>query len=142
MDPFFNDAFNISLQNTIVDGGFAIKNLKMLGMSKAQVKNVKSEFTDFGMDLELDLHFPKLFTTGFYKTNLFLAAIKLLSKGQFNVTMFNVNNKWTMKGKLINVAGKQFLDIYDTDIRMDIGDMDFSVSGVFENQALSKLEII
>lgn len=138
IDPYFQDNIKINLQNAFVDGGFSIRNIKMTGMSNALVKNVKSQINDYGMKLELDLFFPKLVSTGFYKTNMLLTAVKVLSKGQFNVTMFNVNNKWTMKGKLVNIDGEQFLNIYDTDIEMDIGDAKFAVTGVFENQALSK----
>jgi Haemolymph juvenile hormone binding protein (JHBP) len=138
IDPYFWDSFTGNLRNNFVQGGFKIKNLKMYGMSQAEVRNVESQISDFGMNLELDLFFTKLETSAFYKSNVILSAIKILSKGQFNVTMHNVTNKWTMKGKLVNVEGEQFLEIYDSDIDMTIGDLEFSVSGLFENPTLSK----
>ena len=138
MDPFFHENFNGFLKNTLIDGKFAVKNVKTLGMTNALVKNVKSQFNGFGMKLELDLFFPKLSSTGLYKTNFLLSNVKILSKGQFNVTLFNVNNKWSLKGKLVNIDGEQFMEIYDTDIEMDVGDAKVEFSGVFENQILSK----
>ena len=41
MDPFFHENFNGFLKNTLIDGKFAIKNVKTLGMTNALVKNVK-----------------------------------------------------------------------------------------------------
>lgn len=138
MDPFFHENFNGYLKNSLIDGKFTVKNVETLGMTNALVKNVKSQLNGFGMKLELDLFFPKLSSTGFYKTNFLLSGVKVLSKGQFNVTLFNVNNKWSMKGKLVNINGDQFMEIYDTDIEMDIGDAKIEFSGVFENPSLSE----
>lgn len=137
MDPFVYETFNGQLQNTVFDGKYSLRNLKTLGMTNAVVRNVKSQFNDFGMKLELDLFFPKLVSSAFYKTNLFLGGVRLFSKGQFNNTLLNVNSKWTLKGKLVNIKGEKFMKIYDTDIELEIGDAKIEMSGVFEDPTLS-----
>jgi hypothetical protein len=141
LDPYVYNTFNGQLQNMIFDGKYSVKNLTTVGLTDALVKNVKSEFTDFGMKLELDLFFPKLMSSGSYKTNLLLAGIKIVSKGTFNATLWNLNNKWTLKGKLVNINGEKFMKFYDTEIDCNIEDLKATVSGVFDDPTLSKFEV-
>lgn len=140
MDPFVYDSFNGDIQNVVLDGKYLVRNVTTLGLTNALVRDVESKFNDIGMTLKLDLLFPELIYSGFYKTNLHLTGIKLLSKGEFNATLKNVNNKWTLKGKLVNIDGEKYMKMYDTDIDTDIEDVRASISGVFEDPTLSELK--
>lgn len=138
LEPLNYESINIQLKNSLMTGAFGIKDIKAIGMSTAQIKNVKSQFNDFGMKLRLDLFFPKLSVTSAYNSNMFLAGIKILSEGKFDVKLSDVKSKWTMKGKLINKDGEQFMEIYETDIELDINDADVALTGVFESHILSE----
>lgn len=142
LEPLVNDLITVDLNNAFVSGGFSLTNVKIHGASLGQVKNVKSSFSDFGMKLQLDLAFPKLSTTGAYKSDIFLTAIKILSKGKFDVSLFNVKSKWTMKGKLVNRGVEQYMEIFETDIVLDIKDVKMNFTGVFENDSLSKWKLV
>lgn len=138
LEPMISEEIPVDLNNAFMSGGFLLSNVKIYGASQAQIKNVKSSFNDFGMKLQLDLLLPKITATGAYKSDVLLAAIKILSKGKFDLAMLDVTSKWTMKGKLVNRSGDQFMEIFETDIVLDIRDVNINFTGLFENESLSK----
>lgn len=139
LEPLNYESVNIQLKNSLMTGAFVIEDVKAIGMAKTQIKNVKSQFNNFGMKLRLELLIPKISVTGAYSSNLFLAGIKILSQGKFDLQVSDVNSKWMMKGKLINKDGEQFMEIFETDVELDIDDADVALTGVFDSEILSEL---
>lgn len=142
IDPFFYDAVTFKYKNSnILSGDFTLRNVNTYGMSRGQVKDVKSEFTDESMTLQAELLFPKIFTSGNYKSNMTFNLIRLQSKGQYNVSMIDVKAKWNIKGKLETINGEKFMKINSFDILPEANDMKVSVSGLFQDATLSEFMI-
>lgn len=123
--------------SNLLSGSFTLKDVKTYGMSRCTVKDVKSDFTDDEMTIQADIFFPKIFATGDYKSNITLNAFRLQAKGQYNVTMRDVNAKWNIKGKLENVDGEDYMKVYKFDIDPEATSMKISVSGLFPDENLS-----
>lgn len=143
IDPFTYDSVTFSYKDSdLLVGSFNLKNVKTYGMSRGKVESVKSEFTDDEMTIKADLFFPKLFSTGTYKSNMTLSLFKLNSKGQYNITMKEIKAKWNIKGKLEKKEdGELYMNIYKFDILPEANDMQISVSGLFADEVLSELLI-
>jgi len=138
VEPFEYDTVTLKYNNpNFVQGWFTIRDQKSYGISRAKVINVKSEFSDEEMKLQAVVNFPKLFTTGNYKSNITLGVFKIESKGQFNVSMYDVTAKWTIEGKLEEIEGEKFMNIYKFDVLPEAKNMKISASGLFPDQELS-----
>lgn len=143
IDPFMYDSVTFEYKNSnTVNGRFTVKDVKTYGMSRGKVLKVKSNFKNDEMNLQAEIIFPKIFSTGHYSSNMTVSTFQLNSKGQYNVTMKNLKAKWNIKGKLQKVDGEDFMKIYKFDILPEAEDMKISVSGLFADENLSKSTII
>lgn len=141
IDPFAYETVTFNYRNSnLMTGSFTVKDVKTYGMSRGKVLKVKSDFSNDEMMIQAELLFPKLFSTGFYTSNMTVSAFQLNSKGQYNVTMKNVRVKWNIKGKLENVDGEGYMKVYKFDASPEAEDMKISVSGLFQDENLSMLE--
>lgn len=85
-DPLFvKKAYFEYKQNQLL-ATLNIKNAKVIGMSGAEVKEVRSNLTETTLDLDLDVRFPKVYMEGNYKGSGRFNEYNVKSKGFFNVT--------------------------------------------------------
>jgi len=140
LDPFTYDSVNFDFTNTnFLLGNFALRKVKTFGLTRGKVGNVKSDFVDDQMAIQADLFFPKLLATGQYRANITaFTTLAFASKGQFNITLREVNAKWNIKGKLEDRDGEDYMQIYQFDIAPTASDMKISVSGLFRDENLNK----
>lgn len=142
VDPFTYESLSFNYKNSnLLSGGFSLKDVKTYGMSKCTVNSVKSEFTSDEMTIQADIFFPKIFSTGDYKSNMTFNAFRLHSKGQYNITMRDVTGKWNIKGKIEKVDGEDYMKVYKFDLDPEANSMKLSISGLFPDENLSKFKI-
>lgn len=142
VDPFSYETMTFNYKNSnLLSGSFTVTDIKTYGMSRLTVKKVVSKFVDDEMSIEADLFFPKLFSTGDYKSNMTFNLFQLHSKGLYNVTMKDVVGKWNIKGKLEKIDGEEYMKVYKFDLDPDANSMKFSISGLFPDETLSKFFI-
>lgn len=138
-DPFFYERATFNYRNSDILGGtFTVKNIKMYGFSRSQVKRVKTFFNSTSMQILAELNIPKMFQTGQYKSNFTLNAFKLQSHGQYNLTMKDVAMKWLIKGSTEIINDQQIMKINRFDAIPEPADLKFSVTGLFPDQELSE----
>lgn len=83
VEPFTYDLVTFTYNNpNFVYGTNTIRNQRTYGISKVKVLKVKSEFENDEMNLVVSNHFPKLFSTGNYKSNMTLGIFKIEAKGK------------------------------------------------------------
>lgn len=142
MDPFLYDSLTFSYKNSgSFVGSFNLRSVKTFGISRGKVQSVKSDFTGGVMKIQAEVFFPKLFSTGNYKSNITLNSLKLDSKGQYNLTMKDVKTKLRIKGKLVKEDdGEFYMRVSRFDIIPEPNDIHISVSGLFPDENLSKLK--
>ena len=64
-----------------------VKNVKITGFAKTQIKSVKTDFTDNEMKIVIDVAIPRLEVTGKYKGESRLTNLNYSPKGTFNNTI-------------------------------------------------------
>lgn len=119
-------------------GWFKFEDQKNYGMSNVKILKVRSDFTDKEMQIEAIVNFPKLFTTGKYSTSVNLGNVQFEPKGNFNISMYDVTAKWTIKGKLEERNGEDYMNVYYFDVLPKAKNMKFAATGLFDNEDLSK----
>lgn len=137
VEPFLYDTVTFKYNNAVMKGQYTVKNQRTYGISKVKVLSVKSSFTDDEMNLVISNHFPKLFSSGNYRSNMTLGQFKIEAKGQFNVSLYDVTAKWTIKGKLQNINGEDYMVINTFDVLPEARDMRIAATGIFPSEELS-----
>lgn len=138
LDPFIGDNIKTEYKTDDIYGSVFIKQPKMYGISRAQVREVHSEVTEDEMDLEVNLLFPRVFMEGNYKGEGRFNGIHINSKGYYNVTMRNVDITWKIAGALEENNGEQYMRIKSFNMAPKIGDLKVYASGLMPDPALSK----
>ena len=139
MDPFLYESGKFEYKQTArMQGSINIKNSKFYGLSRAQIRGVKSKITDKIMDLEIDMFLPRVFSEGIYKGEAFFNEIRFASKGTYNLTMKNVAATWKIKGSVVTVDGEDFMKMTSFDMAPTVGEMKISATGIFPDPQLSK----
>ena len=141
VEPFATDSLFINYQNTNqFTGNFNLRKVKFFHLSRFKVLSVKSNFTDDQMLIRCEFFYPKIFLTSFYKSNMTLNQLVFESKGIFNLTMKQVSAKILIKGKLKNVDGEDYMEVYKFQMDPDPKGMQFSITGIFPDETLSEYE--
>jgi hypothetical protein len=130
-------AFNYKTSD-VLSGGFIIRNTKAYGLSYSKIRNLKSNFTENHMKIEIEMGTKEIFITGDYKGNLTFRDINLNSRGKFNVTMIKTVGKMIIKGRLETIDGENYMKVYSFDVFPNPRDMKFSISGLFPDETLSE----
>lgn len=118
-----------------------IKNAKVIGMSGAEVKEVRSNLTDTSLDLDLDVRFPKVFMEGNYKGEGRFNEYKVKSRGFFNVTYSNVFIMWKMSAQLETRNGEDYMKVQSVNIVPAVGHMKVFATGIFPDPILNQLAL-
>lgn len=142
LEPFPTEpvTFNYNTPN-LVKGWFSFTDQLSYGMSRVKINDVESDFIGDEMSLKVTVFFPKILTTGNYRANVSVGSLKFVSKGQFNISLVDVTAKWTIKGKLENRNGENYMKVNLFDVVPEPKDMKFSATGIFPDEQLSKFPI-
>lgn len=90
------------------------------------------------MLIRCEFFFPKIFLTSSYNSNITLNQLVVQSKGIFNLTMKHVSAKILIKGKLKNIDGEDYMEVYKFQMDPNPKGMKFSVTGIFPDETLSE----
>lgn len=139
MDPFNYESARFEYKQTArMQGSVNIKNSKFYGLSRAEVRGVKSNITEKTVDLEVDIFLPRVFSEGLYKSEAFFNDIRFASKGAFNLTMKNIVATWKVKGSMVNIDGEDYMKMNAFDMIPTVGEMKVSATGLLPDPQLSK----
>ncbi|CAO1354082.1 unnamed protein product [Diamesa hyperborea] len=140
MDPFVYESGRFEYKQTArMQGSIDVKNSKFYGLSRGQVRGVKSNITDKTMELEIDVFLPRIFNNGLYKGETFFNDIKFASKGSYNLTMKNVAANWKIKGSIVTVDGEDYIKMNFFDMIPTVGEMKISATGLFPDAQLNQV---
>ena len=139
MDPFLYESGKFEYKQTArMQGSINVKNSKFYGLSRGEVRGVKSNITDKTMDLDIDIFLPRVFSEGLYKGEAFFNDIRFASKGTYNLTMKNVATTWQVKGSVITLDGEDYMKMNSFDMVPTVGEMKISATGLLPDPQLSK----
>lgn len=138
IDPHQPGPLTFKFKNRYVAGGTSnLTNVRTFGISRGKVRSVKSTFKDDRMKLNIEIFFPKLFSTGNYSSLFALnSLLTFRSKGIYKITLTDLNEKWTIKGKLERRAGEDYMKAYRIDVDPEANDIDIHFTGLTQDERL------
>lgn len=141
IDPFTQDSSYYEFKNEQMFGSMHIKNSKVYGMSRAQIKDVRAKADDNAFRMEVDLFIPKIISEGKYKGEGRYNVIKVVSKGFFNVTTIDVSVTWKIAGRTIQRNGEEYLMIDKFSMSPEVGDMKVYATGLFPDPGMNQVAL-
>lgn len=86
IDPYTKNGTTFEYKRGDIYAMLTLKTVTFYGMSKAEIKDVRTKIDDNGMYTEIDVFIPHLFSEGLYKASGKFNSFKINSKGFFNMT--------------------------------------------------------
>uniref|UniRef100_T1PH85 Hemolymph juvenile hormone binding protein (JHBP) n=1 Tax=Musca domestica TaxID=7370 RepID=T1PH85_MUSDO len=136
-DPLIQEKSNLQFENNFVQGKMALRNVRIVGLSKSTVD--KTEFERNGDKVKFTTYTrtPKLQVDGSYKAEVFVNNNKMSSKGIFNVTITDISAKTETEAELYERDGHSYMRITKFNIDPTLGDMHVYATGLVPDKALN-----
>lgn len=141
LEPYSQESSYFEYKNQQIHGSVHIKNGKTFGMTRAQIRDVRATADDDTFQLEVDVRFPKLISEGKFKGEGRFNAIKIVSKGFFNITFTDVTTTWQMSGKTVERNGEKYMLVDKFDMTPEVGDMKVYATGLFPDPGLNQVAL-
>ncbi|XP_055852596.1 putative beta-carotene-binding protein [Episyrphus balteatus] len=139
IDPFALQNTKYDYSNGILSGRVGLKDTKVYGLSRSEVKDVNFKLTEDGTHMEINIFTPRIYVEGNYKADMKINDVRMNPKGYFNVTMSGLNISETMDGKFEVKNGQRFLRMTNFDMDVDIEDMKIYANGLFPDPTLNAI---
>lgn len=86
LDPYTVNGTSFEYKRGEIYAMLTVKTATFHGMSKAQIKDVRTKIDDNGMYTEIDVFIPRIYAEGLYKATGKFNSFKINAKGAFNIT--------------------------------------------------------
>lgn len=141
IDPFVMNNTHFEYKRGALYGLLNVKTVTVYGLSRGQIKDVRTVVTDEGMDTEIDTFYSRLFMEGMYKGEGRFNNFKLSSKGYFNITFNDVASTHKMSGIFEDRNGERYLRLNKFDADPNIGNMKIYATGIFPDPELNRIAL-
>jgi len=141
IDPYTIDERTYEYKRGDIYGRLSLKSGTVQGVSKAEIKDVRTEINDNNMSAELDVFVPRIHAEGLYKGSGKISSYKSNSKGLYNITLIDVASTIKLKGVFVTKNGQQHLRIVNIDVIPVIGDFKVDITGISPDPQLNQLRL-
>lgn len=86
IDPYTVNGTTFEYKRGEISARMTIKTATFYGMSKAEIKDVRTKVDEKGMASEIDVFTPRIYVEGLYKASGKFNSFKINAKGTFNMT--------------------------------------------------------
>ncbi|XP_070497053.1 uncharacterized protein [Chironomus tepperi] len=139
-EPFTYEPYTFRYDyGDFLKGYFKVFDSKSYGLKNLKVLKLKSDITEKDMKILALIKIPQIFSEANLDTKFELGSLKYENTIPFNVTLYDVTAKWTIKGKTEERDGEKFMKIELFDVLAEAKDMKFETSDVFPNQQFNDL---
>lgn len=141
IDPYTVNGTTFDYKRGDIVASMNIKTVTFRGLSKSDIKDVRTKIDDNGMSTEVDVFIPRLYAEGLYKATGKVNTFKINAKGAFNITFKDVSTTQKMKGVFETIDGERYLRVESYDLIPTIGDLKVQMTGIFPDPELSEREM-
>lgn len=86
IDPYTVNGTTFEYKRGEIAATLTVKTCTFYGMSKAEIKDVRTKIDETGMYTEIDVFTPRIYAEGLYKAVGRFNSFKINAKGAFNMT--------------------------------------------------------
>ncbi|XP_017075061.1 uncharacterized protein LOC108110493 [Drosophila eugracilis] len=142
IEPYEPLRFNrTSFQYTsgTVNGRITVRNAKIYGFAANRAKEVSAKLNGDKVKFRFVTQMPKLNIVGSYKADLQVNQLQLKPKGEFNLTLYDVETKTITDGEIYEKDGHRYFRLTNLDANPKPRDMEIKANGIFEDPELDKV---
>ncbi|ALC38394.1 CG5945, partial [Drosophila busckii] len=140
-DPLTIDRMSFQYASGAVSGRISVRNVKLFGFAEHKIDKINIKVNGDKVKLRIVSKLPKMNIVGNYKADMMVNQLQLKPKGNFNVTLFDVENHVSTDGEIYKKDGHRFLRLTDIDASPKIGDMVIKANGIFPDPELDELAL-
>nr|CAD7593819.1 unnamed protein product [Timema genevievae] len=107
------------------------KDINIYNTDSIQIKDVRSNINDNKLELEVDIHFPKLFLDGEYRSDVRFRGLPFINKGSFNLTLGDVSMTMKLTGKPFIKEDESYIQLQHFTMSPKIESLDVYASNLF-----------
>ncbi|XP_053959986.1 uncharacterized protein LOC128864379 [Anastrepha ludens] len=141
IDPFRLNRTTFQYSNGNVRGRIIMRDALIYGFSKLDIKTLDLKVVDGKITMKALSNVPEIRIVGNYKAEFTLSNVQLRPRGQFNVSLVDVNIGQTYEGGFYDADGHRFVRMTKFDADPKVNDFKFLASGVFPDPTLNELAV-
>ncbi|XP_030377198.1 uncharacterized protein LOC115626085 [Scaptodrosophila lebanonensis] len=138
-EPFVLNRTTFQYSNGPVNGRITVRNAKIHGFANNKVKDVDLKVDGDKIKVRLVSFLPKINIVGSYKADMQVNSLHLKPKGDFNLTLSDVETTTVTEGEIYKKDGLRFLRLTDIDTNPKIRDLTIKANGIFADPELDEI---
>ncbi|KAH8308127.1 uncharacterized protein Jhbp13 [Drosophila kikkawai] len=140
-EPFNLNRTSFQYSSGTANGRITVRNAKIYGFSANTAKDVSVKVNKDKVKLRLVTYMPKLNIVGSYKADLQVNQLQLKPKGDFNVTLKDVETTTLTDGEIYTKDGHRYFRLKNIDTKPKIGDLVIKANGIFADPELDQIAL-
>ncbi|KAH8381123.1 hypothetical protein KR200_002530 [Drosophila serrata] len=140
-EPFNLNRTSFQYTSGNANGRITVRNAKIYGFSANKAKDVSVKVSKDKVKLRLVTYMPKLNIVGTYKADLQVNQLQLKPKGDFNVTLKDVETTTLTDGEIYTKEGHRYFRLKNIDTKPKIGDLVIKANGIFADPELDQIAL-
>ncbi|XP_001356131.2 uncharacterized protein Jhbp13 [Drosophila pseudoobscura] len=140
-EPFHLNRTSFQYSSGTVNGRITVRNAKIYGFAANTAKQVSIKVNGDKVKLRLVTYMPKMNIVGSYKADMQVNQLQLKPKGEFNVTLMDVETTTLTEGELYEKDGHRFLRLTGIETKPKIGDLTIKANGIFPDPELDQIAL-
>ncbi|XP_022220105.2 uncharacterized protein LOC111072497 [Drosophila obscura] len=140
-EPFHLNRTSFQYSSGTVNGRITVRNAKIYGFASNTAKDVSIKVDGDKVRMRLITYMPTMKIIGSYKADMQVNQLQLKPKGEFNVTLKDVETTTLTEGEIYRKDGHRFLRLSRIDTKPKIGDLKIKANGIFADPELDELAL-
>ncbi|XP_016972296.1 uncharacterized protein LOC108039720 [Drosophila rhopaloa] len=140
-EPLILNRTSFQYSSGTVNGRITMRNARIHGFSSNRAKEVSVKVNGDKVKLRFVTQMPMLNIVGSYKADLVVNQLQLKPKGDFNVTLFDVEATTLTDGEIYEKDGHRYFRLKNIDSKPKIRDLKIKANGIFADPELDKIAL-
>ncbi|XP_067625569.1 uncharacterized protein [Eurosta solidaginis] len=141
IDPLRLNRTTFQYSNGNIRGRITMRDGQTYGFSKTQVQKIDLKINGDRIKMKAHSFVPEIRVAGNYKADIYLNNVQMRPKGQFNVSLFNVNIDQLYEGGFYEADGYRFVRMDKFEADPKVSDFKFFANGLFPDPTLNELAL-
>ncbi|XP_016998454.2 protein takeout [Drosophila takahashii] len=140
-EPLHLNRTSFQYTSGTVNGRITVRNAKIYGFASNRAKEVSVKLNGDKVKLRLVTKMPKMNIVGSYKADMQVNQLQLKPKGDFNVTLLDVEATTVTDGEIYEKEGHRYFRLKNLDSKPKIRDLVIKANGIFADPELDSIAL-
>ncbi|EDV94049.1 GH25092 [Drosophila grimshawi] len=140
-DPLLINRSSFHYSSGVVKGRISVRNVKLFGLAEHKIEKLRMKVNGDKVKFEMISTIPKVNMNGIYKAEMQVNSLHLKPKGNFNITLFDVENHVVTDGDILSKDGHRYFRFTDIEADPKIRDLTIKANGIFPDPELDEIAL-